>query len=82
MELLVRIKRAVDNRIVTTGDGKIARGGVSIGVAECTGSEHTLEELMAKADAAMYADKAERKRRQAAIQNNDQVIPFPLRKPA
>lgn len=82
IELVERIKRAVDNHTVTTEDGKIARGGVSIGVAECIGKENTLEELMAKADSAMYADKAERKRRQAAIQNSDQVIPFPLRKPA
>ena len=81
-EMIRRIKHAVDNHIVTTEDGKIARGGVSIGVAECNGQETSLEELMAKADAAMYADKAERKRRQAAVQNNDQVIPFPIRKPA
>jgi hypothetical protein len=37
---------------------------------------------MARADAEMYADKAERKRRQVIAQNSDQVIPFPLRKPA
>ncbi len=80
-EMITRIKHAVDNHTVTTEDGKIARGGVSIGVAEYTGNEHTLEDLMAKADSAMYADKAERKRRQAT-QTNDQVIPFPLRKPA
>jgi diguanylate cyclase (GGDEF)-like protein len=81
-ELVARIKHAVDNHAITTEDGKVARGGVSIGVAECDGSQGTLEELMARADAAMYADKAERKRRQAALQNNDQVIPFPIRKPA
>jgi diguanylate cyclase (GGDEF)-like protein len=81
-EMVGRIKHAVDNHRVTTEDGKIARGGVSIGVAEYTGSEHTLEDLMAKADSAMYADKAERKRRQATTPNKEQVIPFPLRKPA
>ncbi|HEX4948601.1 MAG TPA: GGDEF domain-containing protein, partial [Blastocatellia bacterium] len=81
-DMIRRIKHAVDNHTITTEDGKIARGGVSIGVAECSGEEVILEELMAKADAAMYADKAERKRRQAAAQNNDQVIPFPVRKPA
>ena len=81
-EMVGRIKRAIDNHTVTTESGQIARGGVSIGVAECTGSETMLEELMTKADAAMYADKAERKHRQTMIQNNDQVIPFPLRKPA
>lgn len=81
-EMIERIKRAIDNQTVTNEEGKIARGGVSIGVAQCTGNESTLEELMAKADAAMYADKAKRKQRQTAIQNNDQVIPFPLRKPA
>jgi diguanylate cyclase (GGDEF)-like protein len=80
-EMIGRIKYTVDNHTVTTEDGKIARGGVSIGVAEYTGHEHTLEDLMAKADAAMYADKAERKRRQTTP-NNDQVIPFPLCKPA
>ncbi|MBS1808288.1 MAG: diguanylate cyclase [Acidobacteria bacterium] len=81
-EMIARIKHAVDNHVVTTEDGKIARGGISIGVAECDGNEVTLEELMSKADSAMYADKAERKRRQAILQNNDQVIPFPIRKPA
>lgn len=81
-EMLARIKYAVDNHAVTTEDGKVARGGVSIGVAESNGQEITLEELMAKADAAMYADKAERKRRQAILQNNDHVIPFPARRPA
>ena len=81
-EMIERIKRAIDNHTVTNEEGKIARGGVSIGVAEGTGNENTLEELMAKADAAMYADKAKRKQRQTAIQNNDQVIPFPVRKPA
>lgn len=81
-EMVTRIKHAVDNHVVTTEDGKIARGGVSIGVAECDGNEVTLEELMSKADSAMYADKAERKRRKAMLQNNDQVIPFPIRKPA
>jgi diguanylate cyclase (GGDEF)-like protein len=81
-ELVTRIKRAIDNHTITTDTGQIARGGVSIGVAECTGSENTLEELMTKADAAMYADKAERKHRQNLIQNSDQVIPFPMRKPA
>jgi diguanylate cyclase (GGDEF)-like protein len=81
-ELVTRIKFAVDNHTVTTEDGKIARGGISIGVAECDGNEITLEELMARADAEMYADKAERKRRQVIAQNSDQVIPFPLRKPA
>ncbi len=81
-EMTERIKRAIDNHTVTNEEGKIARGGVSIGVAECTGNENTLEELMAKADAAMYADKARRKQRQNIIQNNDQIIPFPVRKPA
>ena len=82
LEMVGRIKRAIDHHAVTNEEGKIARGGVSIGVAECTGNENTLEELMTKADAAMYADKAERKQRQHIIQNNDQIIPFPLRKPA
>jgi diguanylate cyclase (GGDEF)-like protein len=81
-ELVTRIKFAIDSHTVTTEDGRIARGGISIGVAECDGNEITLEELMARADAEMYADKAERKRRQAAAQSSDQVIPFPLRKPA
>ncbi len=81
-EMTERIKRAIDNHTVTNEEGKIARGGVSIGVAECTGNENTLEELMAKADAAMYADKAKRKQRQNIIQNNDQIIPFPVRKSA
>lgn len=81
-ELVERIKRAVDHHTVMTEDGKMARGGVSIGVAEYTGSENTLEELMAKADAAMYADKAERKRRPLTTHSNDQVIPFPIRKQA
>lgn len=82
LEMVERIKRAIDHHTVTNEEGKIARGGVSIGVAECTGNENTLEELMTKADAAMYADKAERKQRQNIIQNNDQIIPFPMRKPA
>ncbi len=82
IEMIARIKYAVDTHAVTTEDGRIARGGISIGVAECDGNEITLEELMSKADSAMYADKSERKRRQAILQNNDQVIPFPLRKPA
>ena len=81
-EMIARIKYAVDNHAVTTEGGKVARGGISIGVAESDGNEISLEELMSKADSAMYADKAERKRRQTILQNNDHVIPFPLRKPA
>jgi len=64
--LVERIRDSVDNCVVQVENGQQARGGVSIGLAECDGHETSLEEMIARADQAMYADKAERRRRRAA----------------
>ena len=81
-EVIERIKDAVDLHQVTTEDGKIARGGISIGAIECDGNKTTLKELMEQADVAMYADKSERKQRKATLDKNQQVLQFSMRKPA
>ncbi len=81
-EVIERIKDAVDHHQVTTEDGKIARGGISIGAIECDGNKTTLKDLMEQADVAMYADKSERKQRKATLDKNQQVLQFSMRKPA
>ncbi len=57
VQMAERIRQAVSNFALIGENGMTARAGVSVGAAEYGLDGHSLEELMAAADKAMYADK-------------------------
>lgn len=83
--LLERLRLAVTTLAVPDDNGAEARAGVSIGVAEFGVDGTTLEEMMAAADAGMYADKSKKPHRRRATTEaaeapgDENVLPFPAR---
>ncbi|MDQ2747307.1 MAG: sensor domain-containing diguanylate cyclase, partial [Acidobacteriota bacterium] len=66
LELCGRIEKAVFNFILPVGSGQSAQVGVSIGAACYPKHGDTLDQVIASADKAMYAAKADRKARRLA----------------
>ena len=66
-DLCGRIEQAVAGYSLPIGDGRFARVGVSLGAASYPHSGATFDQVMIAADKAMYAVKAERKRKQKVV---------------
>lgn len=86
--LLERLRLAVTTLVVQDDNGAVARAGVSIGAAEFGIDGITLEELMAAADTAMYADKSRKTHRRRTVTEaieitqvnaDENVLPFSRR---
>lgn len=76
-ELSERIERAVTDFILPLGEEKFARVGISIGAASYPEHGKTLDQVIIVADKAMYAVKATRKPKAAAVQSQPltEIIP-------
>ena len=77
--LAERLQQAVDVFALRVEEGKVARSGLSIGIALYPQDGETFEELMMRADYNMYQNKAARKSARLALAPN--IIPFPLKSP-
>ena len=77
--LAERIQRAVDAFAIRLDGGKVARSGMSVGIALYPEDGESFEDLILKADYNMYQDKSSRK--SARLESNPNVIPFPVKTP-
>jgi diguanylate cyclase (GGDEF)-like protein len=77
--LAERLQQAVDLFTLRTDDGKVARAGLSVGIAIHPQDGETLEDLMARADVNMYRNK--RARRNSRAKRSPNVVPFPVQSP-
>jgi diguanylate cyclase (GGDEF)-like protein/putative nucleotidyltransferase with HDIG domain len=77
--LAERLQQAVDVFTLRLEEGKVARSGISVGIALYPQDGETFEDLLMRADYNMYQNKAARKSSRLALAPN--IIPFPLKSP-
>jgi diguanylate cyclase (GGDEF)-like protein/putative nucleotidyltransferase with HDIG domain len=74
-----RLQHAVDAFSLRLEDGKVARSGLSVGIALYPQDGESFEDLMMRADHNMYQNKAARKTARHTEAPN--IIPFPIKTP-
>ncbi|HEX9428117.1 MAG TPA: HD domain-containing phosphohydrolase [Candidatus Polarisedimenticolia bacterium] len=77
--LVERLQQAVELFALRLEDGKVARAGVSVGIALYPQDGETFEDLMMRADYNMYQNKAARKTERLTLAHN--IVPFPIKVP-
>ena len=77
--LAERLQQAVDLFALRPEEGRVARSGLSIGIALYPQDGESFEDLMMRADYAMYQNKAARKAARHALAPN--IVPFPIKSP-
>ena len=77
--LAERLQHSVDLFTLRLEEGRVARSGLSVGIAIHPHDGETLEELLSRADDNLQRNKKGRKSRRAGLSAN--VIPFPVRSP-
>jgi diguanylate cyclase (GGDEF)-like protein/putative nucleotidyltransferase with HDIG domain len=77
--LAERLQQAVDLFTLRLEEGKVARSGLSIGIALHPLDGEGYEDLLVKADHNMYQNKAARKN--ARLQRAPNILPFPIKSP-
>ena len=77
--LAERLQQAVDLFRLRLEEGNVARSGLSIGIALYPQDGEGFEDLLVRADHNMYQNKASRKNARLELEPN--VLPFPIRKP-
>ncbi|HEV8702929.1 MAG TPA: HD domain-containing phosphohydrolase [Candidatus Polarisedimenticolia bacterium] len=78
--LAERLQQAVDLFRLRLEEGNVARSGLSIGIALFPQDGEGFEDLLVRADHNMYQNKAARKN--ARLEMNPNVLPFPIRRPS
>jgi diguanylate cyclase (GGDEF)-like protein/putative nucleotidyltransferase with HDIG domain len=74
-----RLQQAVDLFSLRLDEGKVARSGVSVGIALYPQDGESFEDLMVRADYNMYQNKAARKA--ARLERPANLLPFPIKNP-
>ncbi|HEU4400704.1 MAG TPA: HD domain-containing phosphohydrolase [Candidatus Polarisedimenticolia bacterium] len=77
--LAERLQQAVDLFSLKLEEGRVARSGISIGIALYPQDGESFEDLLVRADYNMYENKSARKR--ARLERIPNVLPFPIRNP-
>ncbi len=77
--LAERLQQAVDLFTLRLGEGKVARSGLSIGIALYPVDGEGFEDLLVRADHNMYQNKATRKN--ASLEREPNIVPFPIKSP-
>lgn len=78
--LAERLQQAVELFRLRLEEGKVARSGLSIGIALFPQDGEGFEDLLVRADHNMYQNKAARKN--ARLELDPNVLPFPIRRPS
>ncbi len=77
--LAERLQQAVDLFTLRLEEGKVARSGLSIGIALFPQDGEGFEDLLVRADHNMYQNKAARKN--ARLERGPNILPFPIKNP-
>lgn len=77
--LVERLQQAVEVFALRLEEGKVARSGLSVGIALYPQDGETFEDLMMRADYNMYQNKAARKTERLSLAHN--IVPFPIKLP-
>jgi len=77
--LAERLQQAVDLFTLRLEEGKVARSGLSIGIALFPQDGEGFEDLLVRADHNMYQNKAAR--RNARLERGPNILPFPIKNP-
>jgi diguanylate cyclase (GGDEF)-like protein/putative nucleotidyltransferase with HDIG domain len=77
--LAERLQQAVDLFTLRLDEGKVARSGLSIGIALYPMDGDGFEDLLVRADHNMYQNKAARKN--ARVERAPNIVPFPIKNP-
>jgi diguanylate cyclase (GGDEF)-like protein/putative nucleotidyltransferase with HDIG domain len=77
--LAERLQQAVELFTLRLEEGKVARSGLSIGIALFPMDGDGFEDLLVRADHNMYQNKATRKN--ARLERAPNIVPFPIKKP-
>lgn len=77
--LAERLQRAVGIFTLRLEEGKVARAGLSVGIALYPQDSESFEELLVRADCNMYQNKSARKN--ARVERGPNVLPFPTTSP-
>jgi diguanylate cyclase (GGDEF)-like protein len=77
--LAERLQRAVGIFSLRLEEGKVARAGLSVGIAIFPQDSESFEELLVRADYNMYQNKSARKN--ARVERGPNVLPFPITSP-
>ncbi len=77
--LVERLQQAVDLFTIRLDEGKVARAGLSVGIALYPQDGELFEDLMVRADYNMYQNKSSRKNARVELQPN--IVPFPIKSP-
>jgi len=77
--LAERLQQAVDLFTLRLEEGKVARSGLSIGIALYPVDGEGFEDLLVRADHNMYQNKAARKN--ARLERAPNIVPFPIKNP-
>jgi diguanylate cyclase (GGDEF)-like protein len=75
--VIQRIEEAVNNHQMKVEGGQLVSVGISIGAAEFGRDGQTLEELLIKADLAMYTTKAQRKLGRHKLEQTGELVRSP-----
>jgi len=77
--LAERLQQSVDLFTLRLEEGKVARSGLSIGIALYPMDGEGFEDLLVRADHNMYQNKATRKN--ARLERAPNIVPFPIKNP-
>ncbi|MGH9750623.1 MAG: HD domain-containing phosphohydrolase [Candidatus Polarisedimenticolia bacterium] len=77
--LAERLQQAVDLFTLRLAEGRVARSGLSVGIALYPQDAEAFEELMVRADFNMYQNKSARKN--ARLERQENILPFPIKAP-
>ena len=78
--LAERLQQAVDLFTLRIEEGKVARSGLSIGIALYPQDGEGFEDLLVRADHNMYQNKSTRKN--FRLERAPNIVPFPIRNPS